>query len=54
MAGLAGGLGLPTRLPEVGIEQKYVAALAADAMKQPRLLANSSRDDAVALDRGAF
>ena len=53
LGGLAGELGLPTRLRDVGIGAGDVAQLAADAMKQTRLLINNPRDvaesDAAAL-----
>ncbi len=53
LGGLAGELGLPTRLRDVGIQGGDVALLAADAMKQTRLLVNNPREvresDAVAI-----
>ena len=53
LGALAGELGLPTRLRDVGIASKDVAQLAADAMKQTRLLVNNPREvtekDAAAL-----
>lgn len=53
LQGLAGDLGLPTRLRDVGIRQSDIAMLASDAMKQTRLLINNPRDvtesDAAAL-----
>jgi alcohol dehydrogenase class IV len=53
LGGLAGELGLPTRLRDVGISATDVSLLAADAMKQTRLLVNNPREvseqDAVAL-----
>ncbi|MEJ8858798.1 iron-containing alcohol dehydrogenase [Variovorax robiniae] len=55
LGGLAGELGLPTRLREVGITEEDVTMLADDAMKQTRLLVNNprelSRNDAVLLYR---
>lgn len=45
---LAGDLGLPTRLRQVGITASDVPALAADAMKQTRLLVNNPRELALA------
>ncbi|AMO24096.1 iron-containing alcohol dehydrogenase [Ramlibacter solisilvae] len=44
LAGLAGELGLPTHLREVGISQADLALLADDAMKQTRLLVNNPRE----------
>lgn len=53
LGGLAGELGLPTRLREVGIAPTDIPQLAADAMKQTRLLVNNPRElteqDAAAL-----
>jgi alcohol dehydrogenase class IV len=58
LAGLAGELGLPTRLRDVGIQSADLGMLASDAMKQTRLLINNPRDvsevDAAALYREAF
>jgi alcohol dehydrogenase class IV len=55
---LAGDLGLPTRLRDVGIREADIGMLAADAMKQTRLLINNPRDvseqDAAQLYREAF
>ena len=44
LGGLAGELGLPTRLREVGIGEADIEALAHDAMNQTRLLANNPRE----------
>lgn len=44
LGSLAGDLGLPTRLSEVGISADDIPLLAADAMKQTRLLVNNPRD----------
>jgi alcohol dehydrogenase class IV len=53
LSGLAGQLGLPTRLRDVGISAEDIPLLAADAMKQTRLLVNNPRpvteQDAAAL-----
>jgi alcohol dehydrogenase len=53
LGSLAGELGLPTRLRDVGIGAHDVPQLAADAMKQTRLLVNNPREvteqDAAAL-----
>lgn len=53
LAALPVELGLQTHLAEVGIVQADLAALAADAMKQTRLLVNNPReisyDDALAI-----
>lgn len=53
LAGLAGELGLPARLRDVGVTADDVPQLAADAMKQTRLLVNNPRElteqDAAAL-----
>ncbi len=53
LGALAGDLELPTRLRDVGISEGDVAQLAADAMKQSRLLVNNPREvaesDAIAL-----
>ncbi|WP_428670401.1 iron-containing alcohol dehydrogenase [Roseibium sp.] len=43
LAGLAGILGLQTRLRDVGISEDDLPKLAADAMKQTRLLVNNPR-----------
>jgi alcohol dehydrogenase class IV len=44
LGGLAGDLGLPQRLIEVGITLEDIDQLAADAMLQTRLLQNSPRE----------
>jgi len=53
LSGLAAELGLPTRLRDVGISADDIPLLAADAMKQTRLLVNNPRpvteQDAAAL-----
>jgi len=58
LGSLAGELGLPTRLRDVGIGQGDIAQLASDAMKQARLLINNPRDvterDAAALYQEAL
>jgi alcohol dehydrogenase class IV len=58
LASLAGDLGLPTRLSQVGITEKDIDQLAIDAMLQTRLLMNSPREiklqDAAALYREAL
>ena len=58
LGGLAGELGLPTRLSQVGITEKDIDQLAVDAMLQTRLLMNSPREiqlqDAAALYREAL
>lgn len=58
LGGLAGELGLPTRLSQVGIAEKDIDQLAVDAMLQTRLLMNSPREiqlqDAAALYREAL
>ena len=58
LGGLAGELGLPTRLRDVGIDQSDIPQLASDAMKQTRLLVNNPRDmteqDATALYQEAW
>ena len=58
LATLAGELGLPTRLSQVGIAEKDIDQLAIDAMLQTRLLMNSPREiklqDAAALYREAL
>ena len=58
LAALAAELGLPTRLRDVGIEESALQRLAADAMRQTRLLVNNPRPleeaDALAIYRAAF
>lgn len=58
MGGLAGNLGLPQRMTEVGIDADDVDQLAVDAMLQTRLLMNSPREitykDAVAIYQEAL
>jgi len=58
LGGLAGELGLPKQLIEVGITAEDIDQLAADAMLQTRLLKNSPREitlnDAVLLYREAL
>jgi alcohol dehydrogenase class IV len=58
MGGLAGNLGLPQRMTEVGIDADDVDQLAMDAMLQTRLLTNSPREitfkDAVAIYQEAL
>ena len=58
LAALPAELGLPTRLREVGIEEDALAMLAAEAMKQTRLLVNNPRPlleaDALAIYRAAW
>ncbi len=58
LGGLAGELGLPQRLVEVGITANDIDQLATDAMLQTRLLQNSPREitlaDAAALYREAL
>jgi alcohol dehydrogenase class IV len=58
LGGLAGNLGLPKRLSEVGITSNDIDQLASDAMLQTRLLQNSPREitltDANALYREAL
>lgn len=58
LGSLAGELGLPTRLRDVGIAEKDINQLAIDAMLQTRLLMNSPREikleDAAALYREAL
>jgi alcohol dehydrogenase class IV len=44
LGGLAGELGLPERLADVGITAADINQLAADAMLQTRLLQNSPRE----------
>jgi len=58
LADLCFRLGLPTRLRDVGIPESALAAMAADAMKQTRLLVNNPRPmtqkDALAIYRAAW
>lgn len=58
LGSLAGELGLPTRLRDVGIAEKDIDQLAKDAMLQTRLLINSPREiklqDAAAIYREVF
>lgn len=58
LAGLSAKLGLQTRLREVGIGEEHLAQMAADSMKQTRLLVNNPRDvseaDALAIYRAAW
>ena len=58
LGGLAGELGLPRRLVDVGITGNDINQLATDAMLQSRLLQNSPREitlnDAAALYREAL
>jgi len=58
LGGLAGQLGLPKRLEEVGITSNDIDQLASDAMLQTRLLQNSPREitlaDATALYKEAL
>jgi len=58
LAGLAKRLGLQTRLRDVGIPEDALAKMAADAMKQQRLLVNNPREvtepDAYAIYRAAW
>jgi len=58
LEGLIEQVGLPRRLREVGIGEEHIDLLAADAMKQTRLLVNNPRPlelaDAVALYREAW
>ncbi|MNL30023.1 L-1,2-propanediol oxidoreductase [compost metagenome] len=44
LGGLAGELGLATRLRDLGIVESDIEALAVDAMKQQRLLGNNPRE----------
>jgi alcohol dehydrogenase len=50
--------GVPRRLRDLGVKQDSLALLAADAMKQTRLLVNNpvdvSESDALALYRQAY
>ncbi|MHA3914990.1 iron-containing alcohol dehydrogenase [Halovulum sp. GXIMD14793] len=58
LSALTARLGLPPRLRDVGIEETALAGMAADAMKQTRLLVNNPRDvteaDALAIYRAAW
>ncbi len=58
LAALSKRLGLPPRLRDVGIGEEHLAKMAADAMKQQRLLVNNPRDvsesDALSIYRAAF
>lgn len=58
LAGLSAKLGLATRLREVGVGEDDLPHLAAEAMKQQRLLVNNPRPlgeaDALAIYRAAF
>lgn len=58
LASLSAKLGLPTRLRDVGIGQGDLPAMAADAMKQQRLLVNNPRivteTDAFSIYRAAW
>ena len=58
LAGLSQKLGLQTKLREVGIGEEHLEQMAADAMKQTRLLVNNPRDvleaDALAIYRAAW
>jgi alcohol dehydrogenase class IV len=58
LASLSQELGMQTRLGEVGIEERHLAKLAADSMKQTRLLVNNPRPvseaDALAIYRAAL
>lgn len=58
LAALSGKLGLPPRLRDVGIGEEHLAKMAADAMKQTRLLVNNPRvlseADALAIYRAAW
>lgn len=58
LAGLSRRVGLPSRLREVGIGEEHLPAMAADAMKQTRLLVNNPRPlaeaDALAIYRAAW
>ena len=55
---LAAGIGLQARLRDVGIPAEAVAMMAADAMKQTRLLVNNPRpvtlEDARAIYQAAW
>ncbi len=58
LAALSADLGVPTRLRDMGIGENAIALLAADAMKQTRLLVNNPRPlteaDALAIYRAAW
>lgn len=58
LAGLSRKLGMPTRLRDVSIGEHHLARMAADAMKQTRLLVNNPREvtqaDALAIYRAAL
>jgi alcohol dehydrogenase class IV len=58
LAGLSRKLGMKTRLREVGIGEEHLPKMAADAMKQQRLLVNNPRNvteaDALAIYRAAW
>ncbi|TWG92445.1 Alcohol dehydrogenase, class IV [Mesorhizobium sp. J18] len=58
LAGLSKKLGMQTRLREVNIGEEHLAKMAADAMKQTRLLVNNPREvseaDALAIYRAAW
>ncbi len=58
LASLAKRLGMQTRLREVDIGEEHLAKMAADAMKQTRLLVNNPREvseaDALAIYRAAW
>ena len=58
LAGLSRRLGLPPRLRDVGIGETHLPKMAADAMKQQRLLVNNPREvreaDALAIYRAAW
>ena len=58
LAELPREIGLPTRLSEVGVGEGDLPMLAADAMKQTRLLPNNPREvghgDAMALYKAAY
>ncbi|WP_206455467.1 iron-containing alcohol dehydrogenase [Aurantimonas marina] len=58
LAALSKRLGLPPRLRDVGIGEEHLAKMAADAMKQQRLLVNNPREvaqaDALSIYRAAW
>lgn len=58
LASLCGKLGMQTRLREVNVAEEHLEKMAADAMKQTRLLVNNprevSRADALAIYRAAW
>lgn len=58
LSGLSRKLGMQTRLREVSIGEEHLAKMAADAMKQQRLLVNNPREvteaDALAIYRAAW